>query len=366
MWAGQGDLSMSRSMLRGLGCAVALSALLIAAPAAYAAATGKVVETTVHGVSLENTVSKESPDRAVSIYLPPSYDSSSKRYPVVYLLHGVGGTDKDWTEDGDWHSIKSLMDHGIAEGRIREMIVVMPNEHTNMFGSFYTNSSVTGRWEDFTARELVAYVDRTYRTLKKQGARGIAGHSMGGYGALRLGMKNADVYSVVYGMSPASPGWTADLRSNNPDYIEATKARSMADLKPPSYVAGIVNLAQAFSPNPTKAPLYVDLPYAEVDGKVVPAEPAFSSWEANFLPNMVARNAKGLASLRGYRFDSGYEDAFKFIPPNTRELSATLDRYGIEHTFEEYNGDHGNRLWGRTGRLYNEVLPYFSLLLDSQ
>jgi hypothetical protein len=187
---------------------------------------------------------------------------------------------------------------------------------------------------------------------------------MGGCGALRLGMKNPDVYSVAYGMNPALPGWSADLTIHNPEFIYATTAKNMDDIRPPRYAAGIVNLAQAFSPNPKKPPFFVDLPYAQVNGKVVPAEPAFSEWEGNFLSNMVPKYREQLLRLRGYRFDSGYEDDFRFIPPNARELSQILTTYGIDHAFEEYNGDHNNRMWGEGGRLYTEALPYFSRLLE--
>ena len=353
-------------------CVLLLAMMPLAAAPAFAreAIQGRVVVETVHGASLEGTVTGESPDRSVSIYLPPAYDASPKRrYPVIYLLHGVGGTDTEWVESPEaWQSVQSLMNNGIAAGLLNEMIVVMPNQHTKMFGSFYTNSSVTGRWEEFTTRELVSYVDRKYRTLATPASRGILGHSMGGYGALRLGMKNPDVYSVAYGMNPAMPGWAADLTILNPEFIEATKAKSLEEIPPPRYAAGIVNLAQAFSPNPKKPPFYVDLPFAEVDGKVVPAEPAFSEWQSNFLVNMVPKYRDNLLRLRGYRFDSGYADAFQFIPPISREFSQTLTTYGVEHTFEEYNGDHNNRMWGQSGRLYTEVLPYFSRLLitDSQ
>lgn len=326
---------------------------------------GRVVIETVHGVSLEKTVTGESADRAVAIYLPPSYDSGKKRYPVVYILHGIGGTEKDWVEDKDpWRTIQGVMDRGIAAGRFKEMIVVMPNQFTNRYGSYYTNSSVTGRWEDFTTSDLVRFVDSRFRTLARSESRGIAGHSMGGYGALKLAMKNPEVYSVTYGMNPSLVAWSADLTALNPAFIQATNAKTYDDIRPPSYAAGIVTVAQAFSPNPNNPPFYVDLPYKEVGGRVVPSEPGFSKWEANSLANMVVSNRANLMRLRGIKFDSGYQDAFLYIPPNSRAFSQRLIDNGIEHIFEEYNGDHNNRLWGREGRIYNEVFPYFSSLLE--
>ena len=358
-------MSIRSAALAAAGlCSLALS-LPATTSGAAAQRAGRVVTESVHGTSLEQTVTGESADRSVTIYLPPNYDQSRKRYPVVYLLHGIGGTDVEWVESQEpWQSIQSLMDSGIAAGLLQEMIIVMPNEHTKRFGSFYANSSVTGRWEDFTTRELVAHVDRKYRTLADPASRGIAGHSMGGYGALRLGMKHPQIYSVVYGLNPALIGWGGDLTALNPAYIEATKAKSYDEIRPPNYAAGIVTVAQAFSPNPQRPPFYVDLPYQEANGSAVPAEPAFSAWEANFIENMVPEYRANLQRLRGLRFDSAYADEFQFIPPNSRALSLKLTTYGIDHVFEEYNGDHRNRLWGPMGRIYTEVLPYFSRLLD--
>jgi enterochelin esterase-like enzyme len=364
------DAGRARSGLLGIlrnsfRPAFVMAALAIAPAIATAGSSGRVITEAVHGSGLEHTVTDEAADRSVTVYLPPSYDSSTQRYPVIYLLHGIGGTDIEWVESKQpWTSMQSLMDQGVAAGLLQEMIIVMPNEHTKRFGSFYTNSSVTGRWEDFTTQELVAYIDRKYRTLARAASRGIAGHSMGGYGALKLGMKHADLYSVVYAMNPALVGWGGDLTALNPAYIEATKAKTYDEIPPPNYAAGIVTVSQAFSPNPQRPPFYVDLPYQEIDGKVLPAEPAFSLWEANFIENMVPKYQADLRQLRGLRFDSAYADEFQFIPPNSRALSLKLTTYGIEHTFEEYNGDHRNRLWGPTGRLYTHVLPYFSMLLE--
>jgi S-formylglutathione hydrolase FrmB len=330
---------------------------------------GRTVHEKIHSTSLEKTVTGELPDRNVAVYLPPSYDKSlSKRYPVLYLLHGIGGTDEDWTSGKEpWTNIEDLMNRGIAAGRFGEIIIVMPDEKTKWFGSFYANSSVTGGWEDFTVKELVGYIDKKYRTLDKAESRGIAGHSMGGYGAITLGMKHPEVYSVVYGMNPALLGWAGDLTINNPAFASDLKATSYDDLvKGDAFTIGIVTVAQAFSPNPTRPPFFVDFPFVIVDGKLQPAEPAFSKWEENFPANMVKRYRANLLKLRGLRFDSGYEDEYRFIPANSRTLSATLTNNGIGHVFEEYNGDHRNRMWGQRGRLYTEVIPYFESLLEPE
>jgi len=333
---------------------------------------GRVIRETVHGVSLEKTVTGESADRMVSVYLPPSYDSSpNKRYPVIYLLHGIADTDGVWIaawndKNPGFATVAEIMNKGAAEGKFGEMIVVMPDEKTKSFGSFYVNSTVTGNWDDFTAKELVAYIDKKYRTLANAASRGILGHSMRGNGAITLGMKHPDVFSVVYGMNPAVMDWGGDLNIDTPAFRNVLKAKSFDDLVKLNdlYTFGIVTVGQAFSPNPNNPPFFFDMPYKFSGERIVPNEKAFDLWRANSPIRMVEKYRANLMKLRGLRFDSGYEDEFKFIPVNCRALSAELTNNGVDHVFEEYNGDHRNRMWGRTGRLYTEAFPYFWLLLD--
>ena len=93
------------------------------------------------------------------------------------------------------------MDIALARGVAKDMILVMPNAYTRYFGSMYSSGATTGNWEAFVADELVAYVDAHYRTLADARSRGLAGHSMGGYGTVRIGMKRPDVFSAIYAMS---------------------------------------------------------------------------------------------------------------------------------------------------------------------
>ena len=346
---------------------------LISAFGIFAQNAGKIVRETVHGASLEKNVTGESPDRSVLVYLPPSYDKSpNKKYPVVYLLHGIGDTNEvwitNWRKDASGYgTIPDLMDKGIAEGRFGEMIIVMPDQLTKAFGSFYINSAASGNWADFTAKDLVSFVDGKYRTIAQAASRGIVGHSMGGYGAITLGMKHPEIFSVIYGLNPGIIGWSKDLTLENPAFSNVLTAKSLDELLAKGvYSVAVVTLAQAFSPNPQRPPFYADFPFAEVNGKLQPSEPAFSRWEENFPVNMVKKYRANLSKLRGLRFDSGYEDEYLFIPANSRALSAELTGNGIEHIFEEYNGDHRNRLHGRNGRIYTEVMPYFWFLLESK
>lgn len=352
---------------------IASAAILITASfAVWAQSGGKLIDEVVHAKTLENTVTKENPDRNVSVYLPPGYENSDKRYPVLYLLHGIGDTNKTWLKAWQqgkegYDSIPAVMNRGIANGKFGEFIVVMPDERTKWFGSFYVNSSVTGNWADFTAKELVAYIDGRYRTIADREHRAVAGHSMGGYGALTIAMKHPEVFSAAYGMNPALMDWGGDLTIENPAFRFDAGVKSFDELLKTQdiYKMGLITVAQAFSPNPSNPPFYCDLPFKKVNGKMVPNEPAFTEWAEHSPVKMVVKYRANLSKLKGYRFDSGYEDEFRFIPVISREFSKALTNNGIDHTFEEYNGDHRNRLWGRRGRIYNEVMPFIWDMLSS-
>src|SRR5215467_6175623 len=150
---------------------------------AQAAPPGRLIRDTVHSAALEGNKYGDSPNRSVLVYLPPSYASNpAKRYPVVYLLHGFSTNEMSWARGSAGFDIGRSTDSLVAAGAIHELIIVMPNERNRLLGSFYTNSSSAGGWEDFTSGELVSYIDAKYRTLASPRSRGIAGHSMGGFG----------------------------------------------------------------------------------------------------------------------------------------------------------------------------------------
>jgi pimeloyl-ACP methyl ester carboxylesterase len=147
--------------------------------------------------SLEDNVMQEFPGREVLVYTPPGYSTYDFRteYPVLYLLHGYGG---DYNYYRGLYSLAAIMDDLINSGEIDPMIVVTPGASTGLGGGFYTNSPDTlagypgqsfgGLWADYI-EEVVSTVDASYHTIDYWEYRGISGHSMGGYGALKLAME---------------------------------------------------------------------------------------------------------------------------------------------------------------------------------
>jgi len=179
----------------------------------------------VHGSSLEGNLEGDAVDRDVFVFLPPSYaKEKSRRYPVVYALHGYSIGAEQWTHE---IHVPQTIEGAFAEGA-KEMIVVLPDSKTIHNGSMYSSSLTTGDFEEFVARDLVAYVDAHYRTIPNRTSRGLVGHSMGGYGATRIGMKHSDVFGSVYIMSPCC---LSPLPTGPPKHVAVGGKASICSLK---------------------------------------------------------------------------------------------------------------------------------------
>jgi S-formylglutathione hydrolase FrmB len=261
-----------------------------------------------------------------------------------------------------------VMDSLVRQGSAREMIIVAPNGRNRYLGAFYLNSRTTGNWEDYIARDLVQHIDRTFRTLPSSASRGIAGHSMGGFGALMLTIRHPDVFSVVYALSPCCLGMVADLSPANSAWYRLAQYRDWDDLltrageKKDFMPIAFVALAAAISPNPSARPWHADLPVIVRAGRLVRVTPAFQRWRATFPLPHVKENQVALRCLKAVGMDVGVHDEFTHITLGTRLFSDSLSYYGIPHVFELYEGDHRDRI---RERITTRVLPFFSRELSS-
>jgi enterochelin esterase-like enzyme len=317
---------------------------------------GSVEHIKVHGKSLEGNLEGDSADRDVSVYLPPSYAiDSGRRYPVLYLLHGFTDTDAVWF--GDKHTFvngTAAADRAFTNGT-REMILVMPNAFTRYFGSLYSNSATIGDWEDFIAHDLVAYIDGHYRTIADRMSRGLAGHSMGGYGTFRLGMKHAQVFSSIYAMSACCLAPSHDLQTSvkaNLEDIHTDEELARADFFAKANFAS----AAAWSPDPDNPPRFLDLPWRNGDFQPLIAE----KWAANASTIMIDQYVPSLKALHAIALDVGTKD---FLVAGVQAMDTTLTAYKIAHTYETYDGNHTNRI---EVRFEKQVLPFFAANLSFQ
>ena len=132
-----------------------------------------------------------------SVYLPVGYDTSNRRYPILYLLHGGGGNHTDWIQLGD---MQHIADTSIREGKSDAMIIVMPDAEQ----TFYLNH-IRGeyQYEDYFFKELMPFVEQNYRCRAGKQFRSIAGLSMGGFGSLLYSLHHPELFQSCYAMSAA-------------------------------------------------------------------------------------------------------------------------------------------------------------------
>jgi len=236
-------------------------------------------------------------DLNYAIYLPPSYATSTKKYPVLYFLHGLNENEMRWSTRG---GADLALDKLVGEGKIGEFIVALPAVDSQ---SFYTNARNGGApWEDVVVKEFIPMVESTYRVNATRATRAISGISMGGYGSLKIAMKHPDMFSAVSAFSAALvPSFDSTAVSGQ--RLEAFKAIF-------DRIYGI-NFA---GPQ--------DLTY----------------WDANN-PLTLAKDTSKLQGLKIY-FDCGTEDNYGFYDGH-KVLDGMLTKASYPHEAHLYPGGHG-------------------------
>jgi enterochelin esterase-like enzyme len=300
----------------------------------------------VHGTALEGNLEGDSVDRDVLVVLPPSYAADqARRYPVVYALHGYSIGAEQWTHE---IHVPQTVEGAFAKGA-REMIVVLPDSKTVHNGSMYSSSVTTGDFENFVARDLVVYIDAHYRTIAARESRGLVGHSMGGYGATRIGMKHSDVFGSLYIMSPCclSPRMASAMKPEDQAALEAVKTPADSASLPFILRAQLASAA-AWSPNPKNPPLYLDLPFGDKQQEVL------AKWTANSPLAFLDQYAWALRRYNAIALDVGDQDGLK---TDTGKLHEAMDAYGIVSSFKIYYGTHTSNV---AFRFQDFVLPFFS------
>ncbi|WP_216650035.1 alpha/beta hydrolase family protein [Lewinella sp. W8] len=317
---------------------------------------GTVIVDSLYSAHLENDYG-EHPTRALSVYLPPGYEGGTDSYPVIYYLHGFLNNHELWPE------MVEVLDFAIANHRIRPFILVVSDQRTTYDGSFYSNSGLFGNWEDFTVFDLVEHMDKNYRTIPNRNSRGITGHSMGGYGALKIAMRHPDIFSSVYALSPGALAIAREYGPNSNTYRELSKVTSTKQLSETYFPKVIVAFAKSWSPNPDKPPFYCDIPFAYHNEELVVKEDVLQKWYKNMPLYMIDDYLDNLRQLRAIKLDWGRNAGDRFTI-QCEMFSQRLENVGITHFAEEYIGTHVSGIFTKDGRVPNQMLPFFDHYLD--
>ncbi len=229
------------------------------------------------------------------VFLPASYFSpgaKTRHYPILYLLHGLGGNAQTAAVDGEWSVLQDLR----SDHKVGDFLVVAPDGWDTFFINSRDRKTLYG---DFFTREFMPFIERTYRVRKDRASRGITGFSMGGYGALR----------IAFG---------------HPGLFGAVSAHSAALMREPPLGVN----AGASSGN-VLAQLLTSVFGDPIDRKF---------WNRNSPFVLARQNAASLRTVKIY-FDCGTEDSFGFYRGAT-ELHRTLDSLKIPNEYHLYPGGH--------------------------
>jgi pimeloyl-ACP methyl ester carboxylesterase len=287
--------------------------------------TGHIERGQITSQALANNLVGDPAIRDFMVYLPPSYDTSDRRYPVVYILHGFKGD--------QWEILSPAftLDEMLVNGETEEMILVSVDGSNRFGGSWYLSSPTIGDYEKYIVHELVDHIDANYRTLPSRDSRGIMGCSMGGEGSLRLALKYPDVFSVAVPISglfigERHPAWK-NLSSGTPeDFDDLNKLASM--------VQSIIALSAAAASNPDRPPFYLDMPFEKIDGETQIVQEVYDKVNAVYPVNYLEAYLDQPNRLRGLLIVAGEYDS---IHPTevVRDFEKMLGDLGIEHEYLE-------------------------------
>jgi hypothetical protein len=322
---------------------------------------GVLLTKTLHSTILRDNRVGLNTERHIKVYLPPGYETSGKRFPVLYYLHNFYTNNEQLFADG---RIVTLIERAFAAGVIKEFILVAADYSTATIGRLYENSPVSGRWLDFTTNELVPFIDSQFRTIPNRDSRAVAGDFFGGRGALKLAMIHADIFSVVYALHPVATGqgnlpWVS---LDGVDFKKMYAAKSFTDLNGTGRTPIFLAVCQGFLPNLSRPPLYCDFLFEpNKNGELELNSDNMQKAKAGFqLEETLVESAANLKTMRGIAFDWGRFDPNQDHVVANRTFSRRLEDLGVEYEAEEYRGDPFSRVWTDDGRFYTRVLPFLA------
>lgn len=328
--------------------------LITLAVSGRADAQGILVTDSISCPGLAANVVGDNSVRAVVTYLPPSYQTNrTQRYPVLYMLHGATSVPEEWLDGNTYQglNLRRTLDSLITARAIPEMIVVMPNADNALGAGWYANSPALGNWEDFIVHDVVHHVDTRYRTEARRSSRALFGHSMGGFGALAIAFRHADVFGFVYASSPALLSLTGSVGATSQVWPALAGIARWQDAT--GRLRLVAGMAAALDGSTTNPRLFEDLPFVKrPDGTVITQHEVYDRWNSGMPPALATAMVKRGDRQPVIMIEAGSEEADILL--GIRALRGRLDSLRVSYADSTFSGGHVDRV---RGRLTNHMLP---------
>ena len=308
--------------------------------------------------------------RPVALYLPPGFDpQGSKRYPVIYVLHGYTGDVAALVSARPWETnVVQWVDRLIASDAMPPVILAIVDGNTRLGGSQYVNSIHNGDYATYTVRDVVNHIDGTYPTIANEGGRAVVGKSTGGFGAMYLTMTYPGVFcafashsgdSNFYGAYVPEFASSQRILEKHDRSVEAFVRAFEAKEKHPNdemHVMMMLGQAAAYSPTAPE-PFAFDLPFDLITGQM--REDVFARWLAYDPAEMCLQKLTELSRLRLRYLDCGRRDEYA-LDIGARMFVARVRSMDLEVRHEEFDDDHRN-----VGYRYAVSLPALAAVMEA-
>jgi pimeloyl-ACP methyl ester carboxylesterase len=289
--------------------------------------------------------------RQLRVYLPPGYGEGDKRYPSVYFLHAFANSGASWMNASAFSlSVLDRLDALISAGEIPPVIGVFPDGWTSLGGSQWINSDAIGRYRDYLTKDVLGFVDRTFRTLPKAASRAVLGHSSGGYGAMVMGRYHPELFAHVgshagdcyfeYCYMPDLPKAAgALLKAGGVEaWFQDFKKRTK-ETKPRGddfTVINVLAMAAAYSPKKGE-PLNIELPFDLQTARV--KLDVWNRWLVHDPVRFVPKFLDAFRKLKSVFIDCGTRDEYN-LRWGARMLADEFKVSGAELCHEEFEDSH--------------------------
>jgi enterochelin esterase-like enzyme len=315
---------------------------------------GKIVCFKHHSKVLQDNIWSDPAQRDFNVYLPPGYSESAKAYVALWGLAGFTNTGPgflNWRSQGE--NLPQRLDRLIGTGEMPPVVVAMPDCYSSLGGNQFINSPSVGRYADYIVDELVPFLSEHANVFDDRAGRGVFGKSSGGYGALVHAMYYPDTWGGVASHAgdigfellfrPEFPRAAAVLSALGGDpyrFLQNFWNKKMPGS--PDY-STLLTVAMAASYDPGDTPesairLPFDLHTCELD------EERWDQWLRHDPLNLLESHVSQLASLKMLYMDVGNRDQYN-IQYGTRAFVKRLEKLGVGHHFEEFDGTHSSMDW---------------------